>query len=795
MTSRTVLGLTLLTCANAVLDWISLPCPSAVASNSCAYQNPSSSQDMAVSLFFQVEDTQSIASFQCASGDVVHCARSWSLSEQGSAGTCFFILKASQEFQCSGYGTVNVIGAHAVKLTGKLLGSDEKQVPCTGVLDSCSYENSGSHDQWVTMSFTTSSTDEGLSCQTNAGEVCGFASKGNADESSCAFLLPSGDSLSCKATAGSPSITSLVAVPLVNQLTPTGERLKSTCPPETGHNTTLCDCTYKNPTNHDLIVSMNAMNADGKFNSFHCAVGSANTCAWGANNGESGAAGQCYFILPAGGEYGCWMQFGATAFPSVTILPLSGKSIFPASSVATHQEKRKTLGVSHIPATRSTIELQRLFDEFQSKHGPVDQARFKYFAQFVALTDTHPSNPVLRHGGELSPLATLSQDEFEATYRNCAKVEAGTMPEFGLTDADMRTPTTVDWRTKGAVTPVKDQGQCGSCWTFSTTGVLEGAWSIAGHGLTSLSEQHLVSCDNKDGNEGCNGGWPYRAIDFVHKQGIDTELSYPYASGQGSVPACAASSGRMADIRVLKHTVVESDEAVMAAWVAKNGPVSVSVDAMTQLWWPYRGGILDGCCNHDVDHAVLIVGFGDSNGRKYWLIKNSWNENWGEQGYMRLGRGTNQCGITYQPVGAVVGSAPPSPPSPPSPPTPPTPPTPPAPPTPSSDCPSDAEVVSTARGKECKWVNGTGGLVMPPRPSEYCDYIAQGYFGYLWDKAQGSYNCPTSAHNSASSDSYFCVWSDGDVGVKIPKGSVADCGRVAQGQIGFVLPSDGTLVV
>lgn len=97
----------------------------------------------------------------------------------------------------------------------------------------------------------------------------------------------------------------------------------------------------------------------------------------------------------------------------------------------------------------------------------------------------------------------------------------------------------------------------------------------------------------------------------------------------------------------------------MAAYVAKYGPVSILVDAMTTLWWPYQGGIMTGCCNHAVDHAVLLVGFGEENGQKYWIIKNSWASTWGEEGYIRLARGDNECGITTQPIAAIIGTAPP----------------------------------------------------------------------------------------------------------------------------------------
>jgi len=335
---------------------------------------------------------------------------------------------------------------------------------------------------------------------------------------------------------------------------------------------------------------------------------------------------------------------------------------------------------------------------------------------------------------------------------------------------------------------VKDQGQCGSCWSFSTTGVLEGAWAVAGHGLQSLSEQQLVSCDNKDGNAGCGGGWPYKAIEYVVSNGIDTEASYPYNSGSGTAPACT--SGTRAAIQVVKHLVVKSDEAIMAAWLAQNGPLSISVDAMTQLWWPYTGGIMTGCCNTAVDHAVLLVGFGEENNKKYWLIKNSWSNTWGEAGYLRLEKGTNQCGITYAPVGAVVSGSPIPTPSP-SPTPSPTPlPTPSPTPSPSpSSCPADAQVVSSGGSVECLWTSGTGGLVIPQSAREYCEYISDGYIGYTWSSSDGDHDCSPSARKSASGSTNFCVWEDGSLGVTIPAGSTADCGSLSSGKIGYVLPS------
>jgi len=540
-----------------------------------------------------------------------------------------------------------------------------------------------------------------------------------------------------------------------------------------------------------MLVSISASNADNAFNSFHCWVGNANTCAWGVNNGQTGWAGSCYFILPAGAEYSCDMQFGATAFPEVTVVSLSGSSMFPKSSQPMLAVEHPWMGVQHVVSSRSHEDIQRLFAEYTSTHGSVPANRFENFRRYVAMVDNHPTNSPLKSGSQLSSLAVLSVEEFESNYRGCAKIEFVAEAAVRMSAEEIgNTPTSIDWRTAGAVTPVKDQGQCGSCWAFSTTGALEGAWAVGGHGLESLSEQHLVSCDNNDGNLGCDGGWPYKAVDFVRQGGIDTELSYPYTSASGTSGLCASSSGTRASVQVASHIVVESDEDQMAAWVAKNGPLSITIDAMTSIWWSYTGGIVSGCCNTDVDHAVLVVGFGEENGQKYWLVKNSWGENWGEQGYIRLERGSNQCGITYQPVGAVISGAP-TPVPPPSPvpsPVPPAPTPTPSPP-PSGNCPTDAQTATKGSNVECLWTSGVGGLVIPSSASEYCDYISNGYFGYTWPSSDGDYSCSPSARKSSNGDTNFCVWRDGQIGVSIPSGSSADCDSLSQGRIGFVLPA------
>ena len=284
----------------------------------------------------------------------------------------------------------------------------------------------------------------------------------------------------------------------------------------------------------------------------------------------------------------------------------------------------------------------------------------------------------------------------------------------------------------------------------------------------SLSEQNLVSCDNKDGNNGCNGGWPWRAVDYVVKNGIDTDASYPYVSGKGQVPECHAAT--KAAVQVKSHFDVASNEDAMAQYVAEFSPLSICVDAMTQLWWPYTGGIMTGCCNHECDHAILIVGYGEQAGTKYWTIKNSWGAGWGEQGYIRLERGSNQCGITTNPIAAVVEGGPTLPPTPA--------------PTPPTGCPPQA----VFDGSSCMWVNGTNGVVMPPPDviSPDCTYFDKGYLSYLWSKSTaGAYPCPKPASTGASSEDFFCTWNNNERGVYWPKGAKAECSQLSEGKIGY----------
>ncbi|KAH9562647.1 hypothetical protein CY35_05G083300 [Sphagnum magellanicum] len=280
----------------------------------------------------------------------------------------------------------------------------------------------------------------------------------------------------------------------------------------------------------------------------------------------------------------------------------------------------------------------------------------------------------------LNSLSDLTHEEFQARY-------LGTRPHRdpsrlqktdGFMYADVEAPASVDWRQKGAVSEVKDQGSCGSCWAFSTTGSVEGINEIVTGELISLSEQELVDCDKKQ-NQGCNGGLMDYAFEFIIRNGgIDTEADYPY---KGSDGRCDDSRRKNSKVVVIDdyQDVPENDESSLLKAVS-NQPVSIAIEASGRDFQHYMGGVFTGTCGTDLDHGVLVVGYGtDSDGLNYWIVKNSWGQSWGEKGYIRMQRygPTNKygiCGINSQasfPIkkGPNPSSAPLSPPSPLKPPT------------------------------------------------------------------------------------------------------------------------------
>jgi len=220
-------------------------------------------------------------------------------------------------------------------------------------------------------------------------------------------------------------------------------------------------------------------------------------------------------------------------------------------------------------------------------------------------------------------------------------------------------PSSVDWVSRGAVTPVKDQGQCGSCWSFSTTGSLEGALKLATGQLTSLSEQQLVDCSKQ--NSGCNGGLMDYAFAFEKTADVCTEASYPYTARDGSCHESGCTVGIPRGGVTGYHDVTVNDENALMEAVAQQ-PVSIAIEADQYSFQSYTGGVLTKSCGSRLDHGVLLVGYGTDAGKDYWKVKNSWGASWGEQGYVRLERGLSgagQCGLksaASYPLVSVVGA-------------------------------------------------------------------------------------------------------------------------------------------
>ena len=216
----------------------------------------------------------------------------------------------------------------------------------------------------------------------------------------------------------------------------------------------------------------------------------------------------------------------------------------------------------------------------------------------------------------------------------------------------------VDWIERGAVTGVKNQGQCGGCWAFATTGAVEGAYAIATGSLVSLSEEQILACDSSE--EGCGGGNPEQALDWIHQNGgICSESSWPYDSSGGDVDTCSTSCTNVVTVGGYEAVPEGDEDALVDA--LRSAPVAVAIEADTTNFQLYQSGVYDNpdCFSRgQVDHGVLLVGFGnDDTGTPFYKLKNSWATTWGESGYMRLARGGNICGVASKPTYATSAAA------------------------------------------------------------------------------------------------------------------------------------------
>jgi len=294
-----------------------------------------------------------------------------------------------------------------------------------------------------------------------------------------------------------------------------------------------------------------------------------------------------------------------------------------------------------------------LFANFVKQHGKAyTGAEFlKRFAIFEANLAKITAHNALNLGWKMgmNQFGDLTADEFKAkitnfgyTPRAIRRAPNGRQGAFELESL----PATVDWTTAGAVTAVKDQGQCGSCWSFSTTGSVEGINYLKTKNLVALSEQQLMDCSTSYGNSGCNGGLMDDAFQYViANKGLATEAAYPYTAAAGT---CQSKTPLYGAITGFTDVTANSEDALQAA-VAQQ-PVSVAIEADQDGFQFYTSGVFSGTCGTNLDHGVLAVGYGTENGTPYWLVKNSWAATWGDNGYIKLVRGSGsgkpgQCGI------------------------------------------------------------------------------------------------------------------------------------------------------
>ncbi|OPJ85685.1 cathepsin S [Patagioenas fasciata monilis] len=206
-------------------------------------------------------------------------------------------------------------------------------------------------------------------------------------------------------------------------------------------------------------------------------------------------------------------------------------------------------------------------------------------------------------------------------------------------------PDTVDWREQGCVTEVKNQGACGSCWAFSAVGALEGQVKLKTGKLVSLSTQNLVDCSMMYGNKGCEGGFMTNAFQYIiDNEGIDSDESYPYTAQNGT---CRYNASNRAATCSRYVELPYGDEAALRDAVATVGPVAVAIDATQPTFFLYKSGVYDDPrCTDEVNHAVVVIGYGTLDGKDYWLVKNSWGVHFGDAGYIRMARNHhNHCGI------------------------------------------------------------------------------------------------------------------------------------------------------
>jgi len=284
-------------------------------------------------------------------------------------------------------------------------------------------------------------------------------------------------------------------------------------------------------------------------------------------------------------------------------------------------------------------DAQTKYNEWQAVYGTGQNSadEFQTFQRNLRLIEDTQANDDSAVYSHMGPFAATSPEDFNV--RLGYRAMAGTTPGPLLDVSSVA--DSYDWREHGAVNAIKDQGQCGSCWAFSTVANVEGVGQVETGKLLSLSEQQLMDCDTSDGS--CQGGLPSNAFQYMidNSMGLEGESAYPYKAADGT---CSKVSSQEKAFITAWHQI-SSDETQIAAAVQQYGPLSIGINANT--FQNYQSGVANPtfCNPRALDHGVAIVGFGTDSGKAYWTIRNSWGSSWGEKGYIRMVRGSGKCGL------------------------------------------------------------------------------------------------------------------------------------------------------
>ncbi|GJV13191.1 senescence-specific cysteine protease SAG39 [Tanacetum coccineum] len=334
-----------------------------------------------------------------------------------------------------------------------------------------------------------------------------------------------------------------------------------------------------------------------------------------------------------------------------------GHTLGSDESVSGQDQPVWKLGTEEIAGSLPETSSYESHEQWMARYGRVykdiyeKEQRSKIFQENVQYIQSF--NNAMNKGYKLAvnEFADLTNEEFRTTRNRFLAHECSPSTSAFRYENVTAVPSSMDWRTKGAVTPIKDQGQCGCCWAFSAVAAMEGITQLKTGKLISLSEQELVDCDTSGIDQGCEGGLMDNAFDFiVSNKGLTTESNYPYKGVDGTCNS-NEKSNNAATITGHEDVPANSESALLKAVASQ--PVSVAIDASGSDFQFYSSGVFTGECGTELDHGVTAVGYGTSDdGTKYWLVKNSWGTSWGQEGYIMMERDVDAkegiCGIAMQ---------------------------------------------------------------------------------------------------------------------------------------------------